>query len=68
MILILLTLKEINNFTVGETAKALAITAFYRIDSDIAGMYHLCVILTGNRLRNYSRTRGGVSNWKLKRN
>lgn len=28
VILILLTLKEINNFTVGETAKALAITAF----------------------------------------
>ena len=28
MILILLTLKEINNFAVGETAKALAITAF----------------------------------------
>lgn len=28
VLLILLTLKEINNFTVGETAKALAITAF----------------------------------------
>lgn len=28
VILILLTLKEINNFTVGETAKALAVTAF----------------------------------------